>query len=43
MMANHFPDDDQQYFEKFKMMWDYIDTNLIDHEYGEWFQGGIDN
>lgn len=42
VMANHFPDDDQQYFEKFKMMWHYIDNNLIDHEYGEWFQGGID-
>jgi mannobiose 2-epimerase len=23
-------------------MWKYIDTNLIDHQYGEWFQGGID-
>lgn len=42
VMANHFPEDDQQYFEKFKMMWNYIDNNLIDHEYGEWFQGGID-
>lgn len=42
VMADHFPDDDQQYFEKFKTMWHYIDTNLIDHENGEWFQGGID-
>jgi mannobiose 2-epimerase len=42
VMANHFPDDERQYFEKFKLMWQYIDTNLIDHENGEWFQGGID-
>lgn len=42
MMSKLFPEDDQRYFEKFKLMWKYIDTNLIDHEYGEWFQGGID-
>jgi mannobiose 2-epimerase len=42
MMDKLFPNDPQQYFEKFKLMWKYIDTNLIDHQYGEWFQGGID-
>jgi mannobiose 2-epimerase len=42
LMANRFPDDKQQYFEKFRLMWQYINTNLIDHENGEWFQGGID-
>jgi mannobiose 2-epimerase len=42
IMADQFPDDDQQYFEKFKKMWRYIDTNLIDHEHGEWYPGGLD-
>ena len=42
MMADLFPEDDQQYFEKFRMMWSYIDKNLIDHEHGEWYAGGLD-
>lgn len=42
IMADQFPDDDHQYFEKFKTMWTYIKTNLIDHEHGEWYQGGLD-
>jgi mannobiose 2-epimerase len=42
IMADQFPDDERQYFEKFKKMWEYIDTNLIDHEHGEWYPGGLD-
>jgi cellobiose epimerase len=42
IMADQFPNDPHQYFEKFKKMWDYIDKNLIDHEHGEWYPGGID-
>jgi mannobiose 2-epimerase len=42
LMADLFPNDKQAYFEKFKLMWNYIDTNLIDHEHGEWYPGGID-
>jgi cellobiose epimerase len=42
IMADQFPDDELQYFEKFKMMWNYINTNLIDHEHGEWYSGGLD-
>jgi mannobiose 2-epimerase len=42
IMADLFPDDEQLYFEKFKTLWHYIDTNLIDHTYGEWYQGGLD-
>ena len=42
LMADLFPDDDQRYFDKFKLMWTYIDKYLIDHEYGEWYAGGID-
>jgi mannobiose 2-epimerase len=37
-----FPNDPMQYFEKFKMMWKYIQTYLIDHEYGDWYEEGLD-
>ena len=42
IMADQFPEDEHQYFEKFKKMWNYIDTYLIDHQYGEWYGGGLD-
>jgi cellobiose epimerase len=42
IMADMYPDDEHQYYEKFKKMWTYIDTNLIDHEHGEWYAGGLD-
>jgi mannobiose 2-epimerase len=42
LMADLFPEDNRKYFEKFRTMWAYIDKNLIDHEHGEWFSGGLD-
>jgi len=42
LMADLFPDDEHRYFDKFRMMWNYIDKNLIDHEHGEWYPGGLD-
>lgn len=43
LMADLFPEDDRhRYFQKFRLMWEYIDKNLIDHEHGEWYAGGID-
>ncbi len=42
LMAQLFPNDEMQYDEKFKKMWSYIDTYLIDHEYGDWYGGGLD-
>ena len=41
-MADHFPNDAMHYFEKFKLMWQYIQTYLIDHEYGDWYEDGLD-
>jgi mannobiose 2-epimerase len=43
LMADHFPNDPMKYFEKFKKMWKYIQTYLIDHEYGDWYEEGFDN
>jgi cellobiose epimerase len=42
LMADKFPDDSHNYFDKFEAEWRYIDTYIIDHEYGDWFAGGID-
>ena len=42
IMADMYPDDNHDYYEKFKTLWHYININLIDHEYGEWYQGGLD-
>lgn len=42
LMADRFPDDKMQYFRKFKQLWHYAQTYLIDHEYGDWYEGGLD-
>jgi mannobiose 2-epimerase len=42
LMADRYPNDTMQYFEKFKKMWKYIQTYLIDHEYGDWYEEGLD-
>jgi mannobiose 2-epimerase len=43
LMSDYYPNDPHHYFEKFKMMWNYIQTYLIDHTYGDWYDEGIDN
>lgn len=42
IMADLFPKDSMRYYERFKQQWNYIDTYIIDHEYGEWFEEGLD-
>jgi mannobiose 2-epimerase len=42
LMADLFPNDHMHYYDKFKMMWKYIQTYLIDHEYGDWYDEGLD-
>jgi len=42
LMSQKFPDDEMKYYEKFKLLWTYTNTYLIDHENGGWFEGGID-
>src|SRR5690606_10423764 len=34
LMADLFPDDPLRYEEKFRKLWQYVRTNLIDHEHG---------
>ena len=42
LMSKLFPDQDR-YFNLFKKQWHYIDTYMIDHEYGGWYGEGIDH
>lgn len=42
LMAEQFPDDPMHYYDKFKQLWNYINTYLIDHEHGDWYEGGLD-
>jgi len=42
LMADMFPHDKMQYFQKFKQLWNYAQTYLIDHTFGDWYEGGLD-
>lgn len=42
IMATLFPDDAMDYDGKFLKQWRYVDEYLIDHEYGDWYAGGVD-
>lgn len=42
MMADLYPQDRMAYFEQFRLLWQYVQTYLIDHTYGDWYSGGLD-
>jgi mannobiose 2-epimerase len=42
MMADLYPNDHMRYYGRFKQLWKYIDTYIIDHEHGDWFEEGLD-
>ncbi|MXV52109.1 N-acylglucosamine 2-epimerase [Pedobacter sp. HMF7647] len=42
LMSDYYPNDKQQYYSKFLKLWSYVQTYLIDHENGDWYQGGLD-
>jgi mannobiose 2-epimerase len=42
MMSQLFPNDEMQYYDKFKQQWKYIQTYLIDRTYGDWYANGLD-
>jgi mannobiose 2-epimerase len=42
LMHTIYPDDPNDYFGKFKQMWNYIDSYLIDKEHGGWYSSGLD-
>ena len=42
LMAKLYPNDPMNYYGKFKKQWNYIQTYLIDHEHGDWYDAGLD-
>jgi len=42
MMSQLFPNDPINYYDKFKQQWNYIQTYMIDHTYGDWYSNGLD-
>lgn len=42
LMANRFPNDPHRYFDHYKQLWQYCQTYLIDHQYGDWYEEGLD-
>jgi mannobiose 2-epimerase len=42
LMSDYFPNDEKKYYDKFKMLWHYVQTYLIDHQHGDWYPGGLD-
>lgn len=42
LMADQYPNDPMQYFRKYQQLWQYTQTYLIDHQYGDWYEGGLD-
>jgi len=42
LMAELYPKDEMQYMDKFEKQWTYCNTQLIDHEFGDWYAGGLD-
>lgn len=42
LMADHYPNDAMDYYGHFKKLWQYVQTYLIDHEHGDWYEEGLD-
>ena len=42
LMAELHPDDPMRYADRFRTLWRYVSANLIDHERGGWYAGGLD-
>ncbi len=42
LMSEKYPDDPNQYYDKFTQLWNYVNTWLVDHEHGDWYSGGLD-
>ena len=38
-----YPDDPMHYKDRFVKLWQYVQTYMIDHEHGDWYEEGLDN
>ena len=42
LMADKYPGDKWHYYDQLKKLWSYVQTYMIDHEYGDWYEEGLD-
>lgn len=42
IFSDLYPNDKWRYFDFFKKQWNYIETYLVDHQYGDWYEYGTD-
>lgn len=42
LMSTLYPNDARDYYGKFIKQWNYIQTYLIDHTHGDWYDAGLD-
>jgi len=42
LLFSHIFSHDSEYRDLFEREWGYIDTYLLDHQYGDWYEGGLD-
>lgn len=42
LMADLYPKDKMNYFQKFDTLWQYCDKYLVDYEHGDFYSGGTD-
>jgi cellobiose epimerase len=38
-----YPKDKMNYWDKFRKLWNYTNTYLVDHQYGDFYEFGLDN
>ena len=43
MLSYFYPDDPMKYYAHFTRLWQYVQTYMIDHTYGDWYEEGLDN
>lgn len=43
ILSDLYPNDQMHYRQKFYKLWNYVQTYLIDHEHGDWYEEGLDN
>ena len=42
LMDSYFPEDEHQYKQRFKELWIYVDSYMLDHTHGGWYEWGLD-
>lgn len=42
LLSDAYPNDSMHYYQHFTKLWQYVQTYLIDHEHGDWYEEGLD-